>query len=458
MKTTTTLLLLLAACGPPTWGDEPVLDLVNAHRFWVRNAGRVAPVEIRCTSTTEPGEEHVVRGVSGEELLVAGLLAEHTYECALQVLGQTEVRTLETGSLPADLPANTVSGTTTGYTLFSSSRDVQAPREPKLLVVDPQGRVRWYRMFPQNATDLDATWLPEDGTFLVGGGFAMPPHRLAPDGSIVAQAVGREDEPPHHHVEQRREGTVLTLVEVTVGRDGEAWRGFRIDELEHDLRGTVWSWEAQQAVDDGWLHAPEAEGRRDPYHANALVDLGDTLLVSLRQTSTIVALDRSSGDPLYTLGRGGDFDLVDLDGAPLPTTDWFFGQHAPKLDGDRLLVHDNGWSRPSGPRYSRVVEYALDHENRVATLVWSWTEPDWYEPIWGDADWLPDGQVLITRGHCENCRPNATDLTQLVQVDPETDQVVWRLVLNDPEDTGYRAQRIDGCSLFANRALCPDLE
>ena len=121
--------------------------------------------------------------------------------------------------------------------------------------------------------------------------------------------------------------------------------------------------------------------------------------------------------------------------------------------GERLLVHDNGWTRP-GPRASRVAEYVLDFDARTARLVWWWTEPDWYEPIWGDADWLPSGHVLVTRAHCGHCATGG-GTTELIEIDPATDTVTWRLSLLDPAFTGYRAQRLEPCTIFDHRGYCP---
>ena len=129
--------------------------------------------------------------------------------------------------------------------------------------------------------------------------------------------------------------------------------------------------------------------------------------------------------------------------------------HAPEVHGDRIFYYDNGVGRPGGS-FSRVVELQIDEAARTATVVWEYTEPGWYETIWGDVDLLPDGNVLYTRAHCGTCLPNQSSTTQIVEVDPRTNTPVWRLVMSDIHDAGYRAERIDGCALFANRRYCSD--
>jgi hypothetical protein len=132
---------------------------------------------------------------------------------------------------------------------------------------------------------------------------------------------------------------------------------------------------------------------------------------------------------------------------------WFTNLHAidvfPSPAGDRLFVYDNG----SAGR-SRAVAYTLDPAAREATQVFEWTEPTWFEPYWGDADETPDGTVLIAMAHAW-CLGGALDHPgALVEVDEATGEVVWRLDFLDSDDSTYRAQRIDGCAIFANERYC----
>jgi len=133
-------------------------------------------------------------------------------------------------------------------------------------------------------------------------------------------------------------------------------------------------------------------------------------------------------------------------------------QHDPEVSLPYLLVHDNGEARVGGTNYSRVVEYELDIENRVVTKRWDWTEPGWYETVFGDADRLPGDHVLITQGHCFICpHGDPSRYSALTEVDQSTDEVVWRLSMEEPQPGLYRAQRLDGCELFSNRKYCEAL-
>ena len=96
----------------------------------------------------------------------------------------------------------------------------------------------------------------------------------------------------------------------------------------------------------------------------------------------------------------------------------------------------------------------VDGPARTAELAWSWAEFGWYEPNWGDVDELPNGAVLIAMAHSYCLGGNPDHRGSLVEVVPPGD-VAWRLDFLDADDSLYRAQRIDGCTLFANSRFCP---
>jgi hypothetical protein len=179
------------------------------------------------------------------------------------------------------------------------------------------------------------------------------------------------------------------------------------------------------------------------------------VLVNIRHLHQVVKIDKETGSRVWTFGKEGDFELLDVDGQPLGDEDWAWGAHAPELNGDRMLMHDNGWHRPgAGVSFTRVVEYQLDDQAMTATLLWEFTEPAWYEPIWGDVDRLPSDGVLLTRGHGEGSNPDLR--TQVVELGPgDPGEVLWRLTMGEHPDGGYRAQRLEACELFDHRGVCP---
>jgi len=346
------------------------------------------------------------------------------------------------------------------YTLFNHGKwGDDRSMHHRIVLVDPEGRVRWVKIMDQPAPDLDATILP-DGTLLYGDGQHWRPTMETLDGELLWTAppstTGRST---HHHAEQLPSGEIVTLVhsDDVDPVSGETWTGFTIERWDPTTDQLTWSWSSQRGVDEGWLVRGNRQ-QSDPWHANALVVHGDITYVNLRQHKWLVALN-ADGSKRWTLGptAGSDLGLVDASGAPIIGEAWFYGPHAPERhEGDRWLLYDNGFGRPGGGS-SRAVELVIDEALGHAMVTWSWwgdapPHAAWYEPIWGDIDELPGGHVLLTKGHCASCAEDQR--SGLVEVDRASGEVVWWLEHRDQDDAAYRAQRLDGCDLFHNRRYC----
>ncbi|MEQ1507709.1 MAG: aryl-sulfate sulfotransferase, partial [Myxococcota bacterium] len=262
----------------------------------------------------------------------------------------------------------------------------------------------------------------------------------------------------HHEALVTSEGWLVSLQGVENSHGGEPFIGFRIEAHDPSTGELTWSLDSQPLVDAGVLPAPPA-GDADPYHANAIswVDddpLGASVWVSLRGTGNLMRVDRATSTVTGFFGPEEGLDLVDPSGGPLPPTDWFWGQHAPEIVGNRFLVYDNGGRRPGAGLYSRVAEYVRTSATEVQ-LAWDWTEPGWYEPNFGSAVTMPNGHVLVATGHCGDCEPKG-DAAWILELDPGAGTVVWRFDLTG-DDSVYRGQPIDGCGIFANVRWCPAL-
>jgi outer membrane protein assembly factor BamB len=126
-------------------------------------------------------------------------------------------------------------------------------------------------------------------------------------------------------------------------------------------------------------------------HANSLEALPDgNVMASFRSTSSILKINRSTGQVVWRLGgKKSDFKFVD---DPLSG---FSRQHDPHFvpNGD-LMLFDNG-NQHTPPR-SRVVRYALDESSHTARLTWEYRhDPDVFSEVAGSARLLPNGHVLI---------------------------------------------------------------
>jgi len=494
MSSTRILLLALFACAPAskdkrekpleTEFTPPVLSAVVAvptvldaelfeagygiHQKGIRLAASgTAEVQLACTLSSDEAEVHTFSGAAAREwtLVVRGLLADSRYDClARAFVGEAQATSIafdfRTAARPngaVTLSVDAVPGyESSAYTLLNTWVDADPFPNRRVVVVDPEGRVRW-SWFLDNPSGggIDFSLMADGEHFLVGGGTEYEPTVVDMAGEIVFKSpdptIGFTY---HHHAAELPDGGLLTLSKTVEGDHS----GFAIVVISPVTGEVTWSWNSQTAVDRLQMIP---DGSPDPYHSNSVSFVDDSegsgAWVSLRHPSQVIRIDRDSGDVTHILGRGGDFRLLDANGGLLPDDAWFSGQHDPEFDFPKVLVHDNGVLRV--PEQSSVMELELDLDALTATVLWTWDEPGWFEPVFGDADRLPNGSVLVTRGACwDGCVAYNLDderPSNYVEVEPISGEVVWRLDHQSYFGT-YRAERVDGCDLFANTRYCPN--
>ncbi|MEZ4235261.1 MAG: aryl-sulfate sulfotransferase [Myxococcota bacterium] len=322
--------------------------------------------------------------------------------------------------------------------------------------------MRWYLDVDDATTGGLAGWILPDGRLVVGGGQGSPPSIRTLSGDVLYQVPPADQIDPGYHHEALLSPEGLARVAARagdVGLDGVGFEGFRIEAWDPRSDTLAWSFASQPQVDRGLL--VPTPGDDDPFHANAVVFADDVdgpaVWVSLRGLGTLMRIDRDSAEVTGFFGPDRGVALQLPDGTAAADTEWFWGQHAPQIQGDLVTVYDNGGRRPGGLRYSRIARYRQLAPDR-AELVWDWTEPGWYETNFGSVIDVPDtdGHVLVGTGHCGSCPP-AGDASWIAEVDPATGSVVWRFDFVDDAYSVYRAQPLSGCGLFANRRYCPGI-
>ena len=414
---------------------------------------------LTCTSKDDSRDIHVVRLDTSRELHstgVHGLLSSSTYDCVIDaeaeggLWARGEFRT-STGRLPVGLEEGSVYGdpeAMTGvWTLTNPFDDGKATNDQRMVILDPEGEVRWYYGLDDELGSVDCSI--EDGRIVWGGGYegdSAP--RIMTVGGVV---LYKGEEPTtggvyHHDVGLTESGYMAGLIT----KQGDSYIAFGVEVRDPENDGELlYMWESDVAVAKGEL----PEGRGDLYHANAL------------------EIEEVDGDPRYAwvnvrnLNRYIRIDLVEqtidrklLAGSGLNDDDAWNLSHDTKRVGETLLMYDNGYRKPG--ESSRVVEYEADLEAGTYELVWEWTEDNWREPAWGGADWLENGNVLVAIGHCEgsSCDEAHPDgRSAVIEVDRETDEIVWAYRWEDEKVGLYRAERADGCDLFSNAQFCPQL-
>ncbi len=169
-------------------------------------------------------------------------------------------------------------------------------------------------------------------------------------------------------------------------------------------------------------------------HLNSIeIDDDDNLILSFRSSSSVIKVDRDTGEVLWKLGGlGNQFTFVD------DIADSMFSwQHdARRLDNGHLLIYDNGNQHATPTSYSK--EFDLDEGNMTATLMWHYaTDPPQFSPATGGNRRLDNGNTLIGWG-------NLTDIGA-TEVTPDGD-VVWQIGYADTlgaHPFSYRYYRVD---------------
>lgn len=378
-----------------------------------------------------PAHEAILWGLRAERDVVVRVLA--TFEDGN--IAESETLTVRTGALPESVPVAEVGALdraqmAPGWTLLNVSNRHRGWPSTAVLY-DEEGQPVWYAINGTAADtrgDTDPTLTPW-GTILMGGsGTDIAPVEVAFDGEVLWH--GPPQDPPfqHHHLEALSDGTYVMLRHI---RDPE-WPGLTLDQVvqidaAHDV---VWRW-------NPFDHLSLPEGASGDFlHLNSLTMDVDAVYVNARNISTLFKLDRATGEVIWRLGANRDFTLAD--------GTWFRHQHDPELQADGTwLIYDN---QGLGQR-TRVVQMALDEATMTAEIVWefpgdapvdAWYREVWHSAIWGDADRLSNGNVLVAAGARHK-------QSRVFEVTPDR-EVVWELILPtwDGEDVTatYRADRI----------------
>jgi len=370
-------------------------------------------------------------------------------------IGRSAAGHYTTGALPGNLPQFSVTVhrqelVQPGVTLFAPFRrgtDPAGNDVPSYIAVDSEGVVVWYYQVPTTSSWNTYLRLLPSGELLLSipDGFRFITIAGETTAEITAAAAGLQGF--HHDGIVLPSGNLVTLgaesrqVDVP-GLGGQVtMRADVIYEL-NPAGQIVWSWAAFDHFDP--TRCPASCSRIQPVsqthnltHGNALlyVEADDSLLFNARNQSWLVKISRVNGEVLWRLGPEGDFALVNEDTAS--GRGWFYSSHAPELqpDGD-ILVYDNGNDRPPliAPRFSRGARFRVDEAAMEAEQAWQHQVPS-YTPTFGDADQLPNGNVLLCAGG-----PEAGAQARILEVTgDEPAELVWELSV--PNRSIYRAER-----------------
>ena len=222
--------------------------------------------------------------------------------------------------------------------------------------------------------------------------------------------------PDHHHDARKlRNGNVLLLclqplapaiaARVQGGLPGtEAGGAIYADYLlEMTTAGEiVWEWRSWEHMTPEDFPITPQDHRAEWTHGNTVAETADgNILVSFRNISTVVLVERATGNILWKLG-------------PPPLGQ----QHDPRpLPNGNVLIFDNGTHRRDHPAiFSRGIEV----DPTTSEIVWQYRDRSlfaFFSPYISGAQRLPNGNTLI----CEGCHGRIFEVTA-------AGEVVWEYV------------------------------
>ena len=222
--------------------------------------------------------------------------------------------------------------------------------------------------------------------------------------------------PDHHHDARKlRNGNVILLCMEKMPRDlvprikgglpGTEHQGDMYADYLVELTTSgesAWEWHAYEHMDPETDRITPQDRREEWTHGNTVAELPDgNLVVSFRNISTVVIIERATGRVTWKLG---------------PPT--LAQQHDPRpLPNGNLLIFDNGTHRQDNPwPFSRVIEV----EPRTSHIVWEYHDRaafNFFSPYISGAQRLPNGNTLI----CEGCFGRIFEVTS-------AGEVVWEYI------------------------------
>jgi hypothetical protein len=340
-------------------------------------------------------------GASEVTVGLTGLMADRAH--ALEVwlasggtAGPADTVPVATAPLPAWIPAGIGAiGTDTlpGFVLLSLPDGA--------VIVDNQGRVRWYHHRPNGV--LNSIQAHPDGRMTILDGNNGADHRFH-----VLDGLGRET-----GTLQCAAGRTTRFHDLRIEEDGSAWilcDETRVMDLtaeggvaDAEVTATVvqrlspagdllfeWNSFDHFAITD--LSLADRQGAAVNFtHGNGIaLDADGGLLLSFRSLDEVTKVDTTTGAVAWRLGGlASQFTIL---GDPKGE---FRRQHGLRVAGPgHLQLLDNGTAAPS-----RLVRYLLDEVARTATFEWEFIDdPATFTLVGGSSQVLPAGRGLVSFG------------------------------------------------------------
>jgi hypothetical protein len=192
----------------------------------------------------------------------------------------------------------------------------------------------------------------------------------------------------------------------------------------------------------------------DWMHANSFTwdKENDVIYLNVRNLDTILKIDKSSKDIVWSAGRWGDFTILNSTGHEVDSI--FHHPHSLEWIGpNQFIIYDNDLYNPNHPTtmtfgsvegYSRLVEFVIDEENQTMQEVWFWDPQNvsyYFQDSGGDADRLPNGNtigIFATKA----LTSSVPDPVIITEVTPQG-EIAWELQVLGENETYYWTHRLE---------------
>jgi hypothetical protein len=299
-------------------------------------------------------------------------------------------------------------GTAPGLIFLAVKR---GPGQDGPMIVDDEGRIRWFRPAPgpMTATGFRVqryrgepvlTWW--EGRTMLGHGegeYVLLDRRYR---EVARVRAGNGYMGDHHELQLTARGTAYISIYAPRPMDLRAVGGKRrgtifesiVQEVDVASGRVVWEWHSADhfPVQES-ATPPKATKPHDYFHVNAVdEDRDGNLLLSARNMHAIYKISRRTGEVIWRLG-GTRSDFAMGPGAR------FAFQHDVTRRADGTISLFDNEATPPRAEQSRGLVLALDERRMTATVVREYTHPDKLLSIAeGSMQTLPNGNVFIGWG------------------------------------------------------------
>ncbi len=178
----------------------------------------------------------------------------------------------------------------------------------------------------------------------------------------------------------------------------------------------------------------------------------DVIYLNMRNLDTILKIDKSSKNIVWSAGRWGNFTLLNSTGYEVDSI--FHHPHSLEWIGpNRFIIYDNDFYNPNHPTtmvfgsnigYSRLVEFVIDEDEQTMEEVWFWDPQNisyYFQDSGGDADRLPNGNTIgiFANKALTNSVPDPVIVTE---VTPDG-EIAWELQVSGANQTFYWTHRLE---------------